>query len=253
MKRFFLPALSVATLVVSLLSPLGLAPSFAASTDIRTAADDALAAAEEFVVLAGNSAQTGKVPRETDLVVKHLLDRVFDMTLLASKQVTVSDIDAVSTWHSAVIKVSNVYILAATGRDDLTKLDADLLNKINGNIVTFMPEMGRYMDAQLPMYGANIDVLAGFASSSDISATRSNLVQTMNGTLSALMLRGVTDRWRNDRLLAMKSFAPKAGKFVDRDQCRTLRTNAAQVAQILSDPQVKSGLQGFGEALACPA
>jgi len=102
-------------------------------------------AADAFVAMAGDSANTGKVPRQTDAAAKPLLDRVFDTSEIQHGVQPISALADLSKWTMAVVKVGTVYTLAGAGISKLEGVPNDpaILEKLNHNAVVFPTEMGR--------------------------------------------------------------------------------------------------------------
>ena len=123
-------------------------------------------AADAFVVLAGNSANTGKAPRQTDPAVKPLLDRVLDTSEIQHGVLPVSELGNLSKWTLAVVNVGTIYTLAGRGMTKLEAVPNDpaVIEKLNHNAVVFAPEMGRYFDATIRLEGAVIDTVMVFLS-----------------------------------------------------------------------------------------
>ena len=237
-------------------------PSLGQDSGIRASADDAMKAADEFTTLAKGSADTGNAPRETDPAVKPLLDRVLTTRSLTSKPLSDSDLGSASDWNGAVLKVGLVYIFAGTGIADPARVTADpkLVERVNQNVVTFAPEMGRYIDAQEAVVGATADTVeasladgkpANDQVKSGLAKVRGGITSTITGVLSTLTTDGLSDDWRRERLPSLQAVAPKVGKLLLPDQCRTVRDTAAEAAQVLKDAAVQDGLKAFGQALGC--
>src|ERR1700757_3654333 len=147
---------------------------------------DAGTAAAAFVALAGDSANTGKAPRQTDPAVKPLLDRILDTSELQHGVQPVSELGALGKWALAIVKVGTIYTLAGSGIAKLEAVPNDpaIIEKLNHNAVVFPTEMGRYYDATMWIEGAIIDTVALFlskASQADIERTKAGIAQNSSG------------------------------------------------------------------------
>jgi hypothetical protein len=222
------------------------------------------AAADQFVVLAKDSAATGEAPRESDPAAKPLLDLVLDTTSLQTGPVQpMSELEALNDWNLDVVKVGLVYILAGTGVTDIAALPntPDVMAKINANTIKYAPEMGRYIDAQLRLQGALIDTISTYmatAAQSDLdqanfksglAQVRSGVAGTLNGAVTTFPTEGLTDAWRRDRLAALLAIGPRAAKFLLPEDVKSLHDTATEVAGQMSDPEVKAGLASFAATL----
>ncbi len=224
-------------------------------------------AANSFVTLAGDSAKTGRPPRETDPAAKALIDLVFDTSELQGGAVQpISSLSNLSAWTVAVLKVGRVYGLAGTGVNDIAAIpnDPDVIKKMNNNAATFAPEMGRYYDSQMWLMGAITDTVSAYLSTASINELdRPNVkntvakirvgnAQSIYGLIRTLALNGIEDGWRRDRLAVLAVLAPKAAKFLSREDILTLQQTATEVAGQLTDPEVKAALTSISAGLLRP-
>src|SRR5262249_10537811 len=129
------------------------------------------------------------------------------------------------------------------------------------NTVTYAPEMGRYMDAQLDIMQAVIAcVLSAQAadpqgfdnpkSQGGLAKMRAGVGQTLTGFVSSLAAPGLTDEWRRARLAARTRVAPDAERFMTPQDARALRQLSLAVAQGLRDPTAQAGLRSFATTVA---
>jgi hypothetical protein len=211
-------------------------------------------AADAFVTLAGDSANTGNAPRQTDPAAKPLLDRVFDTSEIQHGVQPVSELTDLGKWALAVVKVGTVYTLAGSGMATLDAVPNDpaIIAKLNHNAVVFAPEMGRYSDAAVWVEGATIDTVALFlskASQADLDRSkngvariRTGVSQSLHGVITMLPTNGIADQWRRDRLAVLAVIAPRAAKFLLPEDLRQLSETAKAVAAQMTDPDVKSTL-----------
>src|ERR1700730_12700415 len=221
-------------------------------------------ASDAFTRLAGNSANTGQAPRQTDPTVKPLLDLVFDTSELQKGATQpMSALANLNAWQGAVLKIGLVYTLAGTRVTDIAALPntPEIMQKLERNTVEFAPEMGRYRDAILWVQGALMDTTATFLATaspsqrdqpnikSGTAQMRAGFVQTMDGVVTTLLTDGLTDSWRRERVIVMTAIAPKAVRFLLPDQLQALSQRATEVAGHMADQNVKSGLMSFAGAL----
>jgi hypothetical protein len=226
-------------------------------------------AAGDFLALAKGSETSGQPPRQTDPKVKGLLDTVFDTTVLETEQpLPRADMNNTNEWMMQVLSVGVVYILAGTGYADFSKLDnldqaaqQTLQQQVAKNTVAFAPEMGRYLDAQVAVFGALVwSVSADMAAVPDnfksaqsqdgVSKMRSGLVNTLTGVLTTLPTDGLNEDWRQQRIPALAAVAPKAAAFLLPDQRKAVHDVALQVAGQMTDASVKNGLTAFAQAIS---
>jgi hypothetical protein len=230
-------------------------------TAIRQAADD-------FLTIAKGSETSGQPPRESDPKVEALLVTVFDTTALnAAQPLPRGDLDNLNEWLSQALRVATVYIFAGTGYTEFSqvgKLDPAAQQKLGQrvahNTVTFAPEVGRYIDAQLYILGATaLCVSADMTSEPDeykstqeqngLGKIRNGVVQTLSGVLTTLPMDELSDTWRRDRIGVLTAIAPKVVAFLLPDQRKTVHDTAVQVAAQMTDATVKNGLSDFARTV----
>lgn len=219
-------------------------------------------AADAFVALATGSEKSGQVPRQTDAAAKSLLDTVLDTTVLERGGVQpMSELNNVNAWNLSVLKIGLVYMLAGTGAKEIGALPQtpEAMAKVDGNTVTFAPEVGRYLDAQLKLQIAIIDTVQTFIRTASqaqlnndnvkggIAKIRSGTAQTISGAVSTMQLAAQTDDWRRSRLQVLEAMAPKAAKFLAAEEAQGLRATFAEAAGAMSAPDVKTRMQKLAE------
>jgi hypothetical protein len=232
-------------------------PRLAADSDVTAAAKKATKAAADFAVLAKDSAQTGKVPRQSDPAVGPLLDMLFNLGAVTSKPALLtSDLGALADWGKAIVEVGAFYLLAGTGASDLAHAGSDPIKgeQINRNMITYAPEIGRWLDAALTIQTTTGDVAAAAVADhtfakSGLEQVRGGVTTTVGGFIGALATDGLSDEWRRDRVRVLPTVAPKLANFLPQDQRKRLPESALAVGKSMSDADVKSGLQAFADAL----
>ena len=224
---------------------------------IEAAAARAKTASDTFVTLAEKAKPA--VPRQTDPAAKPLLDDAFDTTALSGdRSIPLSDLGPISDWGAAVNTVGILYLLAGTGVGDLGKAAGDprANEQILRNVVTYAPEIGRYLDATFAVGGA----ISAIASSKEgraadnpgaMAKIAGGLAGELQGGMQTVAIDGLDDDWRLKRLGAMTVFAAKAALLLQPPQCSALRDTATAVMPSLSNKDVRSALQGVSDALKC--
>lgn len=246
----------VASLVAALF--VSVAPANAEIDQQKIAA--AQKAAADFVKLAGNSARTGKPPRESDPAVKALLDTVLDTSAMSAPEF--SDIPRITQWLANADKVGIVYMMAGTGTRNLAAAsNPKIADRIGKNIAEFQDEYGRFVDFQLALSGFTLDaVRAKMASASEkerknpkfrggFMQASSGIVQTVAGTLSTFTAEGITDDWRRARLAPLNAIAPKMADTLPKEMREKLAEMTRDIAGQLKDDDVKGGVNAFADTL----
>lgn len=265
MRRIVVAVVAVVALILGVVQfgrgMLELFPGLSADRQVTAAARNASAAADKFAALGKDSYQTGTPPRETDPAVKQLLDQVFATEQLgATSSLQRTDLSALGDWAVAILRTGSVYIFSGTGVSDPSQAgdDPKLVEKVNQNVVTFSPEVGRYIDAQLTVMAATIDSLKGAVLNAEdakiktgLEKMRAGMVTTLSGVVSTVTIPGLADDWRLARLARAQAIGPRLGKFVDADQCRGLRDETLKATKAVPNADVQRGLKSFADSLAC--
>ncbi len=246
----------VASLVAALF--VSVAPANAEIDQQKIAA--AQKAAADFVKLAGNSARTGKPPRESDPAVKALLDTVLDTSAMSAPEF--SDIPRITQWLANADKVGIVYMMAGTGTRNLAAAsNPKIADRIGKNIAEFQDEYGRFVDFQLALSGFTLDaVRAKMASASEkerkdpkfrggFMQASSGIVQTVAGTLSTFTAEGITDDWRRARLGPLNTIAPKMAETLPKEMREKLAEMTRDIAGQLKEDDVKGSVNAFADTL----
>lgn len=215
-------------------------------------------AAADFVKLAGNSAKTGKPPRESDPAVKALLDTVLDTSAMNTPEF--SDIPKITQWLANADKVGLVYMMAGTGTNNLANArNPKIANRIGKNIAEYQDEYGRFVDFQLALSGFTLDaVRAKMASASDkerkdpkfrggFLQASSAIVQTVAGTLSTFTADGITDDWRRARMPPLNAIAPKIAETLPKEMRDKLAEMTREIGGQVKDPEIKNSVSAFAD------
>lgn len=220
---------------------------------------DAVKAADQFLARAKGSETTGQVPRQTDPAVNALLNAAFSTAPLGTETVALSDSGKVGELLGNGNRVGLTYLLAGTGTADPGKLASDpkALERADKNVVTFAPEVGRWLDFQIAVQGALADsTLAFLASASqevrDRPAVKSGLAQvaggvagSLSGMLQTMGTAGLNDAWRAARLRALEPVVPKAARLVTPSDAVVLQTQANALVPLIKDAAVQAQLRDF--------
>lgn len=249
-----LPAALVAAAVILA------APSAQAAMDQKKIAA-AQKAAADFVKLAGNSARTGKPPRESDPKVKALLDIVLDTGAITMPEF--SDLPAITRWLANADRVGLVYMLAGTGTNNLAAAaNPKIADRIGKNIAEFQDEYGRFVDFQVALSGFTLDAIRAKIDSAP-EKERSNpkfqagflqvtggIAQTVAGAVSTFAADGITDDWRRARLAQLRAIAPKAAEIMPKDMRDKLGEMIREIGDQINDPQLKQELAALAQTVA---
>lgn len=254
------PARLAACLIASLAAALSLAiaPANAEMDQKKIAA--AQKAAADFVKLAGNSAKTGKPPREADPTVKALIDVVLDTSAMTAPEF--SDIPKITQWLANADKVGLVYMMAGTGTGNLAAArNPKVADRIGKNIAEFQDEYGRFVDFQLALSGFTLDaVRAKMASATEkerkdpkfqagFVQASSGIVQTIAGALSTFTADGITDDWRRARIAPLNALAPKIVDTLPKEMRGKLAEMTREIGEQVKDPQIKDSVTAFADSL----
>ncbi|HEY5072257.1 MAG TPA: hypothetical protein VII63_09520 [Caulobacteraceae bacterium] len=220
-------------------------------------------AADQFVAMAKGSEQTGRAPRQTEAAVAPMLNAVFDTSALDGKPTPrFSEVDPMNEWMLSAARVGQVYLFAGTGVTDPTKAaDPRVEAQAERNVVTYAPEVGRYIDAELRLVSVldamvAQDLAAHPEKTNDpkkahgLSDIRSGTTTTINSALVTLATQGLTDDWRLARMPALLGIAPDAARLLNPDEKASLRKTALAVGDSMSDANLKIKLSSFADAVA---
>lgn len=251
----------ILTVLAALAAPCGIAQ---AQTLNAAKIDGVNKATEAFLARAKDSETTGRPPRYADLAVKPLLDTVFNTKDIEGKPLPWAAVPLLQDWNKAALKVGLVYYLAGTGTTDaiIVSKDPQKILKANANTVTFAPEFGRYYDAQLRIHSAMIDAgAAQLATATDdqkrnpafktaLNNISDSTAKIMTGLLGTFVIEGLSDDWLLLRVVTLLDITPKAAKFLAPDDRDQLKNAAAEVADHVKNPDVKSGVNAIARAFA---
>jgi hypothetical protein len=251
----------ILTVLAALAAPCGIAQ---AQTLNAAKIDRINKATESFLALAKDSSTTGKPPRYSDPTVKPMLDTVFNTKDIEGKPVPWSAVPLLQDWNKAALKIGLVYYLAGTGVSDpaIVSKDPQKILKANSNTAAFASEFGRYYDAQIRIHAAMVDAgAAQLLAATDeqkkdpaFKATLNNIsdstAKTMTGLLGTFVLEGLSEDWLLLRVVTLLDITPKAAKFLAPDDRDQLKNAAAEVADHVKNPDVKSGLNAIARAFA---
>ena len=255
MRRY----LQFLTLLAALAASCGLAR---AQTLNAAKIDSINKATESFLALAKDSARTGQPPRYSDPAAKALLDTAFTTTVIEGKPVPWSAVEWLQAWNKATVKIGLVYYMAGTGTSDVAVVSKDpqKILKANSNTVAFAPEVARYYDAQIRIHAALVDTAATQLAAATpeqlkdpaFRATLNHISRDtatmLTGLLGTFTVEGLRDDWLLLRVVAVLDITPKAAKFMAPDDRQQVRNAAAEVAEQVKNPDVKSGVNTIARA-----
>lgn len=251
---------AVAAVVVS----LGLASCHPADpSGVVAASATAHKAADQFTALAKGSEISGQPPRQTDPAVAPLLDAVLSTGVLTGKPTPpASDLDAANDWMLSIVRVGQVYMFAGTGTNDPAKAaDPAVEAKAEANVVTFAPEVGRYVDAELTLLNAvdsmlSADLAANPNKTNDpttadgLTKVRAGTTTAIDAVLGMLTIGGLTDDWRRARMPAILAIAPEAAKLLPANDMAQINKTALAAADASDDAGLKTQLTNFASSFA---
>lgn len=250
--RLTLPSVSLAVLI------LALAPAQAAMDQKKIVA--AQKAAADFVKLAGNSARTGKPPRETDPKVKALLDIVLDTSAMTAPEF--SDIPRITQWLVNADRVGLVYMMAGTGTNNLASAtNPKIADRIQKNIAEYQTEYGRFVDFQVALSSFTLDAIRAKMDSAPEKERKDpkfqagflqvagGIAQTLAGTLSTFTTEGITDEWRRARLVPLSAIAPKVAETAPKDVREQLAGMTREISEQIADPQIKDSVKAIADTV----
>jgi hypothetical protein len=232
-----------------------------ASPELTAAADAAHKAADSFLVLAGDSTYSGKVPHADDPAAKSLVDAVFDMRPLPTRPVPMNQLAAVNDWLVSVAKVGRAYVLAGTGaaRDD-DPGGAVVEAQVDRNFAAYAPELGRYLDAQnalMSLEAASIarERVAEPAMSStpdgekELAAMHGPLLKSIDAVLVILAHPGPSPEWRRARMPYLLALATQAMKLNTPADAAAVRAHALTLAASSEDATLQVDLAEMAKTM----
>lgn len=247
--------------ILTLLALLGVPCGTALALD-QAKIDSVKKASDSFVALAKDSFKTGKVPRLSDPAAKPLLETLFNTKDIEGKPQPWADVNKLHEWTVALTRVGVIYYLAGTGTDNPSVVAGDpkMTQRANQNSLTYAAEFGRYYDAQLRLYGAMIDAATAEVAKATAEEKKDPQFRTlltnisdgtaksMTGVLHTLSLEGLPDDWLLLRTVALLDIAPKAAKYLAPDDKYQMKNAAAEAAELIKNPDVKSGVNTIARA-----
>lgn len=226
--------------------------------------DAAKEASDAFLELAKDSHVNGQPPRESDPLVKAMLEKIFDASAVGSGRLAPTEVEKGIEWFNIGENVGIVYILAGTGVSDINSLPDEpaVRERTNRNVAEFAPEFGRYLDFEIGMLHALADAEQSRAkialretsqsqdNSKRVEDLRGTYAGALTGNLTSITYSGLSDDWRRERLILLNSVAPAAAKFLTPEESRALRDHAIKVLGYLENPQLQASVRAFAEKFA---
>ena len=230
-----------------------------ASPHLTAAAAAAQNAAAEIEVLTKSA--TGMPPKQSDPAAAPLLGALFDTAVLRRETPTFADMVALGNWLSADMKVTNLYLTAGSGLDNLALLARSATTDVllSRNIYEFATEYGHCLDTQLLLTDAESIVITNRIAVYPPAATNpvvqqtigrlgSQQAQTLTAILDLFDVPSMTDNWRRDRLTVMQLIAPRVAKLLPATDNAAIRKAALDLSKTLHDQTVKARLAQFAAA-----
>jgi hypothetical protein len=229
----------------------------AAPSAVASASNAAQAASAKFIALAQGSATSGQPPRATDPTAGPLLDAVFNTSALPATPPPFSELEPVNKWLLAVVKTGQVYVLAGTGVSDVANATGPGVGaKADQNVVTYAPEVGRYLDAQTAIMGVESAMIAQFAAANPdavkdpvradgMAKTQVGVTQALGSELSVLTDAAPSNDWKEARAKALVAVAPQAALILPPTDWQALQAAANQAAAQTTDPALAAQFKDF--------
>jgi hypothetical protein len=202
----------------------------------------ATAAAQEFLALAGKSPAP---PRMSDPSVHALLAAAFDTSALRNDSGPQPALRDVAQWFDVIEAVYSYHLLFGTGYSDLgaaidaTSQNAEVEKKLAANAVTYAPEFGLGLDAEMAVLGRFSELLLPLG---EKGRGRQAIMRNLLIGIWAVFVPAVDDDWRRARLQAVIAAAHSAGKSLVDEQRTFLRNFARQGADAVANPEIRTRL-----------
>ncbi len=197
------------------------------------------------------------MPRQSDPVVRVLLDHVFDTSQLQdAASYGVKDVVVFVSWTKAAERIGNTYFRA--GSISVTNPDARV-RLGDRNVVRFASEIGRSLDAVLRLATLIADVTsAALANESDEERynqlirgtgwfdTQYKLSTTIKRTLCCLVIDDLPRGWVHERIAVLAEVAPRVVRHLDDSDVGFVRAFAKAAFSGLKDATGKEALAAIG-------
>jgi hypothetical protein len=221
----------------------------------------AKAAAEQLAIMAKGADVSGQAPRATDPAAGPLLDQVFDLSALPHRPLTAPEFGQASDWLAAANAVGSIYLMAGTASPTVSNDATTTAAQAELNVVTYAPEIGRYLDTELAISSAEAGAVAAElaqaggappnAEAADgLKTMRAGMAQTAAGVIATIAAPGPSDAWREARAKALIAAAPGYARLLQPDARAPLRAQAEQAATLQTDASLKAELLQFAAAIA---
>jgi len=237
-----------------------------AASGLAPRSEAAQQAADRFATLAAGAATSGQAPRLSDPVSGPLLNEVFDTSAIPVFTGTHADMHAMEGWSGAVTKVGRVYMFAGTGvTDPATPMTDALQARVDHNLATYAPEIGRYFDAQVVLLSRVTATGYYVLVTGDYNETqRDEGMQDLRGaargiyaadldTIAKTQTQGTADdAWRLARVKVMVVMAPRLSTLADPTVYLPLQHKARDIEAATNDPALKAELELFATRIEPP-
>jgi hypothetical protein len=151
----------------------------------------------------------------------------------------------VAQWFDALEAVYSHYLLWGTGYShlgeaiDTTSKNAEVENKLAANALTYAPEFGLGLDAEMAVLGRFSELLLPLGEKGRGSQA---IMRNLLIDIWAIFVPAVDDAWRRERLGAVIAVAPAAAKSLVDEQRNFLRNFARQGADAIANPEIRTRL-----------
>lgn len=228
----------------------------AAGAQLTARAAQATAAADQFAAAASGAAVSGQAPRQSDPQTARLLDAVFDTSAIPETTRTIVEARALETWSAAAEKVARIYLGAGAGPDPAP---GDALSaQADRNLVTYAPELGRYVDTTVVLAsrdGATIEIFEAINRlDEDNTEKATEHIQAVarsgyGGALDFLARKTPSDAWKEARAAVLARMVSRIGGSLQPWTAHALQTRALALAAQTDDPVLKAQLKLFAAKL----
>ncbi len=209
-------------------------------------------AADRLVVVTKNA---GLPPRQSDPAGSHLLDEIFNIGAFP-RTLPASSIDLIQDWLISSLRAGNLYLTAGMDAPGDKFNDAARASLAQQNIITYGPELGRYFDATLDLTNELDEAMFHISSDhqNQMTQTEEQLKDVITkettviliNVLDAMAMPNISNEWRNERMVELKSIGSGAAKFLLSPEQRRSVRQAAEVAEnATSDQDLKDHLIDF--------
>jgi hypothetical protein len=211
-------------------------------------------ASDAILAKASGSDTTGAVPPPADPDTAHGLDRLLDTSDIVPARLKDSDLAKLITWFNAGHAVGAVYVLAGTGYHEFQDVPQEpvVQARIDKNIAAQAPVIGRYLDFEIDILSliATLELKTTAAQgkaepkeTTDLLAPfRATLLSAFETSLYDILVEGVTDDWRADRLATIEKRLDTARIFLTQSQMLELHDHIVEAGSKSGSESIRKRL-----------